>query len=143
MLERQLWRGFKQLYRPICSAPKIATTEFRTCIVGSGPAAMYTVECLLRLRANSSFSQRIVIDVLEKLPTPFGLLRYGVAPDHPEVRNVEVKFQELLSQPHVRFFGNVLVGRDVQVSELREMYDAVVLAAGCQEERKLGIPGEV
>ncbi|EME32453.1 ferredoxin--NADP+ reductase [Galdieria sulphuraria] len=127
----------------MCRYANTAASEFRTCVVGSGPAAMYTTECLLRFQAANPFiSNRLVIDVLERLPTPFGLLRYGVAPDHPEVRKVEVKFQDLLSHPQVRFFGNVEIGKDVLVSELKNLYDAVILAAGCQEERKLGIPGE-
>ncbi|GJQ08735.1 hypothetical protein GpartN1_g526.t1 [Galdieria partita] len=143
MFGGHLCRLLKQLCKPMCAYTNQATPEFRTCIVGSGPAAMYTIESLLRFQATDPLvSKRLVIDVLEKLPTPFGLLRYGVAPDHPEVRNVEGKFQDLLSHPQVRFFGNVEVGRDVSVSELRNLYDAVILAAGCQEERKLEIPGE-
>jgi NADPH-dependent glutamate synthase beta subunit-like oxidoreductase len=137
-----LWRSWKVFYRSVCT--RVATPKFRVCVVGSGPAAMYSVECLLRFQAtNAIVTNRLGIDVLERLPTPFGLLRYGVAPDHPEVRNVEGKFQELLSHPQVRFFGNIEVGRDISVSELRNLYDAVILAAGCQDERKLGIPGEV
>ncbi|KAK4524167.1 hypothetical protein GAYE_SCF02G2066 [Galdieria yellowstonensis] len=115
-----LWRSWKVFYRSVCT--RVATPKFRVCVVGSGPAAMYSVECLLRFQAtNAVVTNRLGIDVLERLPTPFGLLRYGVAPDHPEVRNVEGKFQELLSHPQVRFFGNIEVGRDISVSELRNL----------------------
>jgi adrenodoxin-NADP+ reductase len=83
------------------------------------------------------------IHVLERLPTPFGLVRSGVAPDHPEVKNVQNDFTALFKDNSaIKFFGNVNVGRDVSLKELRELYDVVVLAYGCESDRKLGIAGE-
>eukprot|EP00871_Galdieria_phlegrea_P006077 jgi/Galph1/957/GphlegSOOS_G5614.1 len=135
--QKRLWRNF---YTTVGSA----LPEFRTCVVGSGPAALYATEALLRIQKNASlpYFGNISVDIFEKLPTPFGLLRYGVAPDHPEVRNVENKFEELLSHPQVRFFGNVEVGKHIRISELRQLYHAIILATGAQEERKISIPGE-
>ena len=82
------------------------------------------------------------MDILERLPVPFGLVRYGVAPDHPEVKNVENTFTQTARDERVRFVGNVAVGSDVKVAELRRFYDAVVLAYGAAKDRELGIPGE-
>jgi hypothetical protein len=105
-------------------------------IIGSGPAGCYLADHLLRLIPNAS------IDILEKLPVPFGLIRYGVAPDHQSTKNVARVFDRLLARDRVHFFGNVEVGRDVKLDELREFYDAVVLATGATRDRRLGIPGE-
>lgn len=105
-------------------------------IIGSGPAGCYLAEHLLRLIPGAS------IDILEKLPVPFGLIRYGVAPDHQSTKNVARVFDRVLSRDRVSFFGNVEVGRDVELDELLSFYDAVVLATGAARDRQLGIPGE-
>jgi NADPH-dependent glutamate synthase beta subunit-like oxidoreductase len=105
-------------------------------IIGSGPAGCYLADHLLRLIPNAT------IDILEKLPVPFGLIRYGVAPDHQSTKNVARLLDRLLSRDRVHFFGNVEVGRDVKLDELRELYDAVVLATGAPRDRRLGIAGE-
>ena len=105
-------------------------------IIGSGPAGCYLADHLLRLIPTAS------IAILEKLPVPFGLVRYGVAPDHQSTKNVTRIFDRLLSRDCVRFFGNVEVGRDVKLDELRALYDVVVLATGASHDRRLGIPGE-
>ncbi len=105
-------------------------------IIGSGPAGCYLADHLLRLLPKAS------IDILEKLPVPFGLIRYGVAPDHQSTKNVARVFDRVLSRDQVNFFGNVEVGRDVKLDELHELYDAVVLATGAARDRQLGIPGE-
>ena len=105
-------------------------------IIGSGPAGCYLAEHLLRLAPDAS------IDILEKLPVPFGLIRYGVAPDHQSTKNVARLFDRLLSRDRVQFFGNVEVGRDVKLEELRAIYDVVVLATGAPIDRRLGIAGE-
>ena len=105
-------------------------------IIGSGPAGCYLADHLLRLVPNAS------IDILEKLPVPFGLIRYGVAPDHQNTKNVARLFDRLLGRDRVNFFGNVEVGRDVKLSELLSLYDAVILATGAARDRRLGIPGE-
>jgi Pyridine nucleotide-disulphide oxidoreductase len=105
-------------------------------IIGSGPAGCYLADHLLRLIPAAS------IDIIEKLPVPFGLIRYGVAPDHQSTKNVTRVFDRLLSRDRVSFFGNVEVGRDVKLNELLSLYDAVVLATGAARDRRLGIPGE-
>lgn len=138
--------------------PKISVA-----IVGSGPSACYTAKYLtstlqqqskkgLLTGTNIDDLEKVDIDIIEKLPTPFGLVRSGVAPDHPEVKNVENDFAQLFAtsksekekniESSIEFFGNVGVGTDVSVEELRSLYDVVVLAYGCESDRKLGIPGE-
>ena len=104
-------------------------------IVGSGPSGFYTAESLLRTRDDVS------IDIIERLPTPYGLIRAGVAPDHAKTKNVARAYEKIAGDPRVAYFGNVEVGRDVTISELREMYDAVVLATGASVDKPLGIPG--
>jgi ferredoxin--NADP+ reductase len=105
-------------------------------IIGSGPAGCYLADQLLRLIPDAS------IDVLEKLPVPFGLIRYGVAPDHQSTKVVSRLFDRVLAREQVGFFGNVEVGRDVRLDELMSLYDAVILATGAARDRRLGIPGE-
>lgn len=105
-------------------------------IVGSGPAACYLADHLLRLAPDAH------IDVIERLPVPFGLVRYGVAPDHQGTKAVVRVLDRVLGRDRVGFFGNVEVGRDLRLAELRALYDAVVLATGAPRDRRLGIPGE-
>ena len=105
-------------------------------IIGAGPAGCYLADHLLRLVPGA------VIDVLEQLPVPFGLVRYGVAPDHQSTKVVTRLFDRVLGRDHVSFFGNVTVGRDVSLEELMSLYDAVVLATGAERDRRLGIAGE-
>ena len=105
-------------------------------IVGSGPSAFYTADALVKSGADCR------IDLIERLPTPFGLIRYGVAPDHESTRKVSRSFDKTARGPSVGFLGNVEVGRDVSLDELRATYDAVVLAIGAPHDRKLGIPGD-
>ena len=119
---------------------------YSVAIVGTGPSGCYTAKYLLSaLDKKENVSCKI--DMLERLPTPYGLVRYGVAPDHPEVKNVENDFAALFENQAERlnFFGNVNVGDEdsgVSVEELRQLYDCVVLAYGCESDRKLGLPGE-
>lgn len=105
-------------------------------IIGSGPAGCYLADQLLGVIPEST------VDVLERLPVPFGLVRYGVAPDHQGTKSVSRVLDRILSNPRIGFFGNVEVGRDIGLDELINMYDAVVLATGALQDRKLGIPGE-
>ena len=105
-------------------------------VVGSGPGGFYTVDALLAAELGCR------IDIIERLPTPFGLIRGGVAPDHQTTKRVSKRFERSALHPHVRYYGNVELGRDVSVDELREIYDAVVLATGAALDRPLGIPGE-
>lgn len=108
------------------------SVAIRIAIVGSGPSGCYTAKYL---QASKKFPTQI--DILERLPTAFGLVRNGVAPDHPEVKNVQHDFEDLLEKKNVNFYGNVEVGKDVQLQELRELYDMVVLCYGCESDRSL------
>ena len=108
----------------------------RVAIIGSGPAGCYLADQLLRLVPDVS------IDILERLPVPFGLIRYGVAPDHQGTKAIARVLDRVLSREPVHFLGNVEVGRDVRLDELTTLYDMVVLATGATRDRKLGISGE-
>src|SRR3982751_38533 len=108
----------------------------RVAVVGSGPAGFYAAGALLD--ADPGFE----VDMLERLPTPWGLVRLGVAPDHPKLKSVSRAFERIAEKPGFRFFGNVEVGRDVSHGDLVELYDAVIYAFGAQTDRRLGIPGE-
>ena len=105
-------------------------------IVGAGPSGFYALDGLTRALPDAR------IDIVDRLPTPYGLARFGVAPDHQGTKAVTRQFDRMLSKPGVRFLGGVGIGRDVSLAELRELYDAVVIASGCPRDRKLGIPGE-
>lgn len=109
---------------------------YSVAIVGSGPAGFYCAEAICKK------APEVRIDILDRLPTPYGLVRSGVAPDHQGTKNVWRVFHRTAQREQVRFLGNVEVGRDVQVDELLELYDAVVLAVGALVDRKLGIEGE-
>ncbi len=110
---------------------------FRVAVVGSGPAGFYGAGALL-----ASDTPAIEVDMIERLPTPWGLVRLGVAPDHPNIKAVSRAFEKIAARPGFRFFGNVDVGSDVTHEELAERYDAVLYAVGAQTDRQLGIPGE-
>ena len=105
-------------------------------IVGSGPAGLYAAEGLIKKLPEAR------IDVIDRLPTPYGLVRFGVAPDHQGTKAIQRQFDKLLQRPTLRFLGNVMVGRDVGVGELCGLYDAVDQAMGAPVDRRLGIPGE-
>ena len=113
------------------------TALLRVAVVGSGPAAFYAAAALL-----ASEDPRVEVDMVERLPTPWGLVRLGVAPDHPQLKTVSRAFEKIAARPGFRFLGNVEVGRDVTHEELSALYDAVVYAVGSQADRRLGIPGE-
>jgi ferredoxin--NADP+ reductase len=108
----------------------------RVAVVGSGPAGFYAAGALLAADIS------VEVDMIERLPTPWGLVRLGVAPDHPKIKSVSRAFEKIAAQPGFRFFGNVEVGRDVGHDELLELYDAVVYSVGAQADRRMGIPGE-
>jgi ferredoxin/flavodoxin---NADP+ reductase len=113
----------------------LSDRDLRVAVVGSGPAAFYAAGALLA-------SGEAEVDMIERLPTPWGLVRLGVAPDHPNIKAVSRAFEKIAMRPGFRFFGNVEVGRDVRHEELVNLYDAVVYAVGAQTDRRLGIPGE-
>jgi ferredoxin--NADP+ reductase len=109
----------------------------RVAVVGSGPAGFYAAGALL-----GSEDPPVEVDMIERLPTPWGLVRLGVAPDHPKIKAVSRAFERIAAQPGFRFIGNVEIGRDLAHAELTQLYDAVVYAFGAQTDRRLGIPGE-
>ena len=141
-------------------------------IVGAGPSGFYTAKYLTssmlkQIQSSNSAAKQstadkehkslcsgIDIDMIERLPTPYGLVRYGVAPDHPEVKNVENDFASLFnkkvgggddtvsSDASLSYFGNIDVGKDISLTKLQSLYDVVILAYGCQADNRLGIPGE-
>ena len=114
----------------------MAGTRPRVAIVGAGPAGAFAAACLLRAGGD------VEIDLFERLPTPWGLLRGGVAPDHQEIKRLEDTFDRQTLQRGCRFLGNVEVGTDVSHAELMRHYTAVIYATGAQTDKSLGIPGE-
>ncbi len=108
----------------------------RVAIVGTGPSGFYAAEHLLKKHPG------VEIDLFDRLPTPFGLVRGGVAPDHQKIKSVTRVYEKIASQPGVRFLGNVLIGRDLTREEVLDHYDAVIYAFGAHSDRTLGIPGE-
>jgi len=112
---------------------------YRIAIVGAGPAGYFSAQAL----QNSQDENRVfAIDLFERLPTPWGLVRGGVAPDHPKIKTVSKVFEKIASDPNFRLFGNIELGKDISIEQLKENYDAVILATGSSVGRKLGIPGE-
>ncbi len=106
-------------------------------VVGSGPAGYYTAEA-----AQKKFGDDVRIDIIDRLPVPYGLIRFGVAPDHQSIKGVSKRYEAVNLSENVRFVGNVTVGRDVSIGELQSLYDAVVLATGAPHDRQMGIKGE-
>jgi len=115
----------------------MSTATLRVAVIGSGPAAFYAAGHLL-----AGDDPPVAVDMIERLPTPWGLVRLGVAPDHPKLKEVSRAFEKIAARPGYRFLGNVEVGRDVTHEELTRLYGAVVYAVGAQTDRRLGIPGE-
>lgn len=117
---------------------QLGSTErpLRVAIIGSGPSGFYAADALFK----SDIS--VQVDMFDRLPTPFGLVRGGVAPDHPKIKSVTRVYDKIASNDGYRFFGNVTIGRDITVDELRVFYDAVIFASGAESDRRLNIPGE-
>ncbi|KAG4303978.1 hypothetical protein PORY_002631 [Pneumocystis oryctolagi] len=127
---------FKRIRKFSQSAIRDNLRAFRACIIGSGPAGFYTANRLLKGIPGSE------IDMYEAFPVPFGLLRFGVAPDHDEIKNVQNQFSEIAKCERFHFIGNVRVGSDVSLKQLKPYYDCMVMAYGASKDRELGIPGE-
>ena len=106
-------------------------------IIGSGPAGYYTAEA-----AQKHWGDEVRVDIFDRLPVPYGLIRTGVAPDHQSIKAVSNRYEKTALSDNVRFVGNVSVGSDVTIEELQELYDAVVLATGAPHDRPLDLPGE-
>ena len=118
---------------------------YHVAIVGSGPSGYFAAASLLKFAdSDDDASQKrdVRVDMLEMLPTPWGLVRSGVAPDHPKIKSISAQFEKTALDPRFRFFGNIVVGDHVQAAELAERYDAVIYAVGAQSDRSLGIAGE-
>ncbi|MEZ0350999.1 FAD-dependent oxidoreductase [Mycobacterium sp. pR1184] len=115
--------------------------RFHVAIVGSGPSGFFAAASLLKAADNSDEID-VAVDMLEMLPTPWGLVRSGVAPDHPKIKSISKQFEKIAGDPRFRFFGNVAVGEHVAPAELGERYHAVIYAIGAQSDRSLQIPGE-
>jgi ferredoxin--NADP+ reductase len=119
------------------AAPPSARRPLRVAIIGAGPAGIFAADALTR-----QDDVPVAIDLIDRLPTPFGLVRHGIAPDHPKMRAIRETLHRSLDQPLVRFVGNVDIGVDLSLEELREHVDAVVYTYGAALDRRLGIPGE-
>ncbi|TGD84304.1 NADP oxidoreductase [Mycolicibacterium sp. CH28] len=117
---------------------------YYVAIVGAGPSGYFAAASLLKFadRSVAAGGPDVRIDILEMLPTPWGLVRSGVAPDHPKIKSISKTFEKTSADPRFRFFGNLTVGEDVQADELAQRYDAVIYAVGAQSDRALHIPGE-
>lgn len=114
-----------------------ATRPLRVAIVGSGPSGFYAADALFKSKLD------VHVDMYDRLPTPYGLVRGGVAPDHQKIKNVIRVYEKVANtNPNFAFFGNVTIGRDLSVDELRRHYDAVLFTCGAETDRRLGIPGE-
>ena len=111
--------------------------QYKVAIVGAGPAGYFAAQALQNLQTEElQFS----IDMIERLPTPWGLVRSGVAPDHPKIKTVAKVFEKVANEPNFRLFANVELGSDLTIEQLKEKYDAVVIATGSALGKKLGIP---
>ncbi|MGA4799000.1 FAD-dependent oxidoreductase [Streptomyces lavendulocolor] len=111
----------------------------RVAIVGAGPAGIYAADALLKSEAAAD--PGVSIDLFERMPAPFGLIRYGVAPDHPRIKGIITALHQVLDKPQIRLFGNVDYGTDVVLDDLRAFYDAVIFSTGATADRALDIPG--
>jgi len=113
--------------------------QYKIAIVGAGPAGYFAAQALQNLQNED---QQFAIDMIERLPTPWGLVRSGVAPDHPKIKSVSKVFEKVANEPNFRLFGNIELGSDITIDQLKERYDAIVIATGSALGKKLGIPGE-
>src|SRR5215212_2923818 len=117
-----------------------ADSPLRVAVVGSGPSGFYAAGHLLKSKSHPDLN--VQVDVYDRLPTPWGLVRGGVAPDHPNIKAVSRVYEKTAAHPEFRFYGNVEYGRDLTHADLHDRYHAVIYAVGAQTDRRLGIPGE-
>jgi ferredoxin--NADP+ reductase len=116
------------------------TRPLRVAIVGAGPAGIYAADALMKSDYNRS-GPGVAIDLFERMPAPFGLIRYGVAPDHPRIKGIVSALHKVLDKPEVRFLGNIDYGTDITLGDLRRFYDTVIFSTGANADRDLRIPG--
>jgi ferredoxin--NADP+ reductase len=107
----------------------------RVAVVGAGPAGIYAADILCKSDPD------VTVDIFDRLPTPYGLIRYGVAPDHPRIKAIIVALHQVMTNPRISFYGNVHVGVDIKLDELRQFYDAIVVATGAERDKHLELPG--
>jgi ferredoxin--NADP+ reductase len=117
-------------------------TDLNVAVVGSGPSGLYTADAVIKQAAALDPSATARVDVIDRLPTPYGLVRYGVAPDHPSIKSIADVLRKVFEHPEVRFLGGVHLGDDVTREDMLASYDAVVYATGAMRDRRLGIEGE-
>ncbi|MDE0042440.1 MAG: FAD-dependent oxidoreductase [Candidatus Poribacteria bacterium] len=110
----------------------------RVAVVGAGPSGFYAVDALLRRK-----DVLIEVDTFDRLPVPYGLVRFGVAPDHQNIKAIIKGYEKIAINPRFRFFGNIQFGRDIQLEDLQAHYDQIIYAVGAETDRKLNIPGEM
>ena len=115
----------------------VTRTKLRLAIVGAGPAGIYAADILLKAERNFDVS----IDLFDHLPAPYGLVRYGVAPDHPRIKGIITALREVLDRGDIRIFGNVRFGEDITLDDLKKHYNAVIFATGAVRDAVLNIPG--
>ena len=109
--------------------------KLRVAVIGAGPAGIYASDILTKSDID------VTVDIIERDPTPFGLIRYGVAPDHPRIKEIVKALKRVMTKPEIRFFGNVNYGADLKLEDLHQFYDAVIFATGARRDRELAIPG--
>lgn len=119
------------------SRPGTEQNPLRVCVIGAGPSAFYATEALFKAQG-----LKVQVDMFDRLPNPFGLVRGGVAPDHQNIKTVTKVYFKIAENPGFRFFGNVRLGRDIQVTDLQQHYHQVIYGFGCESDTKLGVPGE-
>ncbi|MCU6481788.1 FAD-dependent oxidoreductase [Arthrobacter sp. A2-55] len=118
-----------------------AARPFRVAIIGSGPAGVYAADILTKSQEVSGGDVEVSIDIFESHPAPYGLIRYGVAPDHPRIKGIMNALHKVMDRGDIRFFGNVTYGRDLTLADIRSFYDAVIFATGALKDADLDIPG--
>ena len=117
------------------------TRPLRVGIVGAGPAGIYAADLLTKDETLSACGTSVSIDILDKMPSPYGLVRYGVAPDHPRIKQIQGALHKILDKPEITFYGNVEYGVDLKLEDLHRHYDAVIFSTGSDRDRPLDIPG--
>lgn len=118
-----------------------ADNPLKVAIIGAGPSGFYSLEALQKAALQED-GIPVQVDLFEKLPTPYGLVRFGVAPDHPKIKSVTKLYSKALAQDNARYFGGVTLGKDIMLEDLREHYDAIIYTVGASSDRSLGIAGE-
>ena len=117
----------------------------RVAVIGSGPAGIYASDALTKATIPDAKGDTpidgVSVDIFERMPAPFGLIRYGVAPDHPRIKGIIKALHRVLDKPQIRLFGNVNIGTDLSLDDLKKYYDAVIYATGATDDRPLPIPG--